>query len=737
MKNNCNQKNRIIIFCILFFIFFFTSLTANAQEYSLSTKYVSIRINKGGYITSIKDKTSQKEYCPDGHTSALLSLYKEKKYILPVSAKFKPAVNQIVLSYSNGSVATVKAEQKGNYLRFKLLSLSPRNGVDNIVWGPYKTSISKTIGEIISVVRDDNFAIGILALDDITTSGPPSEGDLLQNYYYIHSPDTRIPIPSDMHEGQSFRIGGDGRNDVAFFSHPEEYYRMNSGNGAMLEPAFGSSITLHARDRKIPQTIFFTLLPGFVGVNSPRHQYVDPVDADYIGSAIAFYGCPDTLGLNVIENIVLKEGLPHPTINGKWIKDPAAYRPDIAWSGVHDSLISYARQTGLKAIQDEGLGEYYPNPANRCGNKKIDFTNGTMPISEYTKLTNKEGISYGLHSLCEFIQPNSSDVTPIPNDSLCIMLRTQITKNILPCDTIITVADTSYLNEYGGWEGNQTNVLKIRKELISYEGVSTTQPYTLLKVKRGAYGTTVGTYKCGDTIAKLQPNCYQGFVPDMRLQDKYAEYYARFLSEGGMKYIDFDGLESCMYQGHGQYSFKKFFRKLFETSKQLGIDYLRVMGSTIVEGNWHYMSVCNVGGGNNMFNPVTNQWGIEGKDIRYSFLSNYLPCTFGIIDLQSDWTVAVAENLQAKSIGWGATYMLGLNQKRVEKCNEKYAIFKAIKTWENARAANVFTSKVKERMKNQDNKFHLEQVDVKTWKLYPIMLSGEYGTSEILKSNNK
>jgi hypothetical protein len=737
MNKILNLSTSLYRFWIVLAVLLFIHYPMTAQNRTLSTKYVAIRINNSGYITSIKRIASQIEYCPVGDSSALLSLYKDKKYILPVSAKFKSAVNQIVLSYPNGSVATVKAEQKGEYLRFKLLSLSPRNGVDNIVWGPYKTSISKTIGEIISVVRDDNFAIGILALDDITTSGPPSEGDLLQNYYYIHSPDKSIPIPSNLQEGQSFRIGGDGISDIAFFSHPEEYYRMNSGNGASLEPAFGSSIALHARDRRIPQTIFFTLLPGFVGVNSPRHQYVDPVDADYIGSSIAFYGCPDTLGLNVIEKIVLNEGLPHPTIEGKWIKDPAAYRPDIAWSGVHDSLISYAKQTGLKAIQDEGLGEYYPNPANRWGDKKIDFANRTMPISEYTKLTNKEGIAYGLHSLCEFIQPNTSDVIPVPNDSLCILIRTQITKNILPRDTIITVVDTSYLNEYGGWEGNQTNVLKIGKELISYEGVTTAKPYTLLKIKRGAYGTTAGSYQSGATIAKLQPNCYRGFVPDMRLQDKYAEYYARLLSDGGMKYIDFDGLESCMYQGHGQYSFKKFFRKLFEASKQRGIDYLRVMGSTIVEGNWHYMSVCNVGGGNNMFNPVTNQWGIEGKDIRYIFLSNYLPCTFGIIDLQSDWTVAVAENLQAKSIGWGATYMLGLNQKSVEKCSEKYAIFRAIKTWENARAANVFTSKLKEKMKNQDNKFHLEQVDDKTWKLYPIMLSGEYGTPEILKSDNK
>ena len=128
-----------------------------AQNHTFKTKYVTIGVNNNGYITSIKNNASHKEYCPSGYSSALLSLHKDKKYILPTGAKFNTAGNQISLSYPNGSVATVKAEEKGKYISFKLLSLTPRNGVDNIIWGPYKTSISKTIGEIISVVRDGDF----------------------------------------------------------------------------------------------------------------------------------------------------------------------------------------------------------------------------------------------------------------------------------------------------------------------------------------------------------------------------------------------------------------------------------------------------------------------------------------------------------------------------------------------------------------------------------------------------
>ncbi len=586
---------------------------ANAQTITLNTKFVTLGINKRGFITSIKDRSTHKEYCPDGRSSALLSLYKDGRYILPGSATYSTLSKRILLHYPNGSVATLQTDEKGEYLRFKLVSLKPRNGVDNVVWGPYKTNISKTIGDVLGVVRDDDFAFGLLGLNDNTTAGPPTGGDMSFMYYFIHSPDpVKYPLPPNLKEGQTFTIGGDGVNDVAFYSHPEEYYRMNYGNGARLEPAYGSTVCMHSRDRRKEQMIRFPVLPDNLDgkVNSARYQLVPPANADYIGSSVALLACPDSLGLHTVEQIVLKEGLPHPEIDGQWIKDPKAYRPDIAWHGAHDSLISYAHQLSIKGVQDEGWGEYYPNPQNRWTNRKINFNNAApMTIPDYGALMQRNGIRYGLHTLCEFLQPdNNSDVAPVPSDSLAIMQRTSIIKDISDQDTIITVADKAHFNEYGGWEGNHTNVLKIGKELIEYNGITQSAPYTFLHIKRGLYGTKRGFYKKGTTIVKLQPNCYHGFAPDMNLQKVYADYYGKWLTEGGMDYIDFDGLESCMYQGQGQYSFKDFFRNLFDSYSKNGGKYLRVMGSAVCEGNWHYMSVCNVGGGDNMFNPILNKW---------------------------------------------------------------------------------------------------------------------------------
>lgn len=702
------------------------SCAPTSREVKLDTDYMSVEISNSGYITSIEDKGNDKQYAVQGYPSPLLTLYQGKDVIIePSSAKYDKTTDQITLQYPNGSVAKVQVGEQDEYITFKLLSLYQRGDIDNIVWGPVNTSISKTIGDIIAVVRDDNFAIGMMALDDNTIGGLPVDGDLAQMEYYVHSPDPALyPLPDSLHEGQVFGIGGDGINDIAFFSRPEEYFRLRGGGGATLEPEFGSAISQHSRDRRKPQTIFFTLLPGFANVNAPRHHQVETLDVDFIGSSVALYGCPDSKGLEVIENIVLKQGLPHVTVDGLWIRDPKSYRADIAWSGRHDSLVPYANRLGIKGVQDEGMGEYYPNPADRWAGKNITIAGKQIPIAEYTKQTNASGIAYGLHTLCEFIQPHSSDVTPVPSDSLCLVLRTTIDNDLTPTDTTIQVADTSYLNERGTWHDNNTNVLKIGKELLTYKGVTTTKPYTLTGVKRGAYKTVAQAHAKGSLLGKLQMNCYHGFVPDINLQDKYAEYYADLLVDGGMNYVDFDGLESCMYQGHGQYSFKRFFRHLFDSFRERGGDYLRVMGSGISEGNWLYMSIGNVGGDSHMFNPVTNQWGIEGKDVRNTNMSSYLPSTFGIQNLQPSWTVQVIENMQSKAVAWDATFMLGLNESNVEKCPQKDAIFGAFRIWEDARRANIFSDELKQQMRPAENLYHLERKDDDTWLLYQVSEGG-------------
>ena len=698
-----------------------TSFGATQTDCSFHTNKVAIRIDRKGSVVSILSLGTHKEFSPKGQSSPILSLEINKRLIAPFSATYSN--RRLVLRYPNGSIAIVQVSAHADYLRFQLASLTKREAVNNIVWGPIKTTISKIIGDLIGVVRQDDFAIGMVGLNDNTIPGPPVDGDCYGMGYFIHSPDPKkFPIPAQYKEGQWFNIGGDGVSDTAFYSHPEEFFQQVMGNGAKLEPNFGSSLAYHARDRRKSYTHFFSLLPGFKG-SRPRHQVSDPVDADYIGSAVALFACPDAEGLKTIETIEVAEGVPHPVIDGKWIHDPTGYKPDIAWYGPHDKLVEYSDQLGLRAVQDEGQGEYYANPADHWKGKRVEFSNGRkQTYSEFTHLTNQHGIKYGLHTLCLFLQSGRcTDVTPAANVHLQTVLRTKLAKPISPTDTQIEVTDPSFLSENGTWPMRDgANTLRIGNELLTYTGVSGNTPYILQGIKRGQNGTFAVAHQAKNELVKLQMNCYNGFVPDMALMPTYADYYAKVMVENGMKYIDFDGLESCVYQNHGYFGVRKFLRRLFETySKLTGGQSPRVMGSCVFGGGWEFMSVCNVGGGNNMFDPILNKWGIEGKDIRNGFGNSYFAATFGIQDYHSEWSVYDAENLEAKSVGWNAMYMLGLSQHTVEQSGEKKAIFKAFRTWENARQAQVFTPAVRAKLKDMNSKFHLEQIG-KSFYLSPV-----------------
>ena len=62
-----------------------------------------------------------------------------------------------------------------------------------------------------------------------------------------------------------------------------------------------------------------------------------------------------------------------------------------------------------------------------------------------------------------------------------------------------------------------------------------------------------------------------------------------------------------------------------------------------------------------------------------------------------------------------------LNQKSVESCPRKYEILDAIRTWENARAANAFPRNLKKLLADPEKSWHLEQIDNDDWKLYQTL----------------
>jgi hypothetical protein len=725
-------------------------------QHDFSTNYFKIHINNKGWITSMKNvtgKANQHEFSPADKPSPLLSLFdsKKQKHYQPVKAVYNKAKHTYTLQYPNGSVATVSLVSHEKYFKLTLQSLQPRNGIDNVQWGAYHTNIDNLFGEIIGVARDTseavNYAIGMLALNDNTLGGTSETiADAAPFQYIIHSPDQkRFPLPSHLHEGQIFPIGGDGISDVAFYAHKEPYYRILYGNAAQIDDKGRISIAYNSRDRAPQREVFFSLIPNMTA-NIPNHLQVQPLPGiDYVGSSVAFWGSPDSTALlDVVQNIVLSEGLPYPTINGKWVKDPAAYVPDLLTAGnLYDSIVPYTHRLGFKAISLYDQGFIRPDRGNagfidgkNFEKKPIKMAAGNLSHKEFAEMTSQYGITIGRTPITTALAPGTKDASPFPSDSLCYQQKRLLTKSVGPADTIILVNDPKYLDEIASWEGHckNLNMIKIGKELIHFLGVSDKAPYRLLNVKRGYWNTTTASHAAGDTIYKLQVTInygYDGLIPNMQLQDKIAEYYATICKVNNMAYYDFDGQEFLFNNGHGYYSVKRFFRKMFEKARELGVPYIRFTGSTLSEGSWHYQSVWNVGGGKNLYDVETREWGSatsQGKDLRDVTYANFFPSGMGgNFPIKTNSTVAQYEHIQAISVGIGSTYSLQINQKDVESCPQKDAIFKAIRTWENARAANAFPRWIKKELANPANQFHLEELGNNTWKLYKTDLNGKNG----------
>jgi hypothetical protein len=741
------RKSTIISNGLTICIFCLFAISCTNSGITFKTDYLSVTIDSKGFISEMKNitVTPAREFSIPDRSSPLMCLYDYKKdlYIEPVKAKYNKSGQTLTIDYPNGSVAEIKIVPEKKYLRITLNSLSSRNGIEDIQWGPYRTNITNLPGEIIGVARDtsdaNNYAIGILALDDITTGGDSrTQGDTPPMQYVIHSPDSkRFPLPSGLHEGQLFSIGGDGISDVAFYSHKEEYYRMLCGHSAMVDSLGRIFITYHAIDRRKPRTILFSLIP-FMEADKPNHLEMQALpDIDFAGSTIALWGSPDSTALlDVIQNIVLEERLPYPVLNGKWVKDPARYIPDVITKGdLYDSVLSYTAKLGFKTVYANDLPFFKPDRSNEgyidghdFKNKPLHFTSGNLSHKEFTDKSNPVGIFLGRHTITTSLAPGTMDASPVPNDSLCYQVRKILAGNINASDTVIEVSNPQYLEEIASWEGHakSLNMIKIGKELIHYLGVTTSSPCRLLNVTRGYWGTKAASHEKGDPIYKLQVTLnygYDGVIPDIYLQDKIAEYYADVCAINGLYFLDQDGQEFLYDGGHGNYSVKRFFRKFTDRANQHNIPYIRFTGAGLSEGSWHFQSIWNVGGGTNMYDVRTREWGSstsEGKDIRNSAFASYFPATFGgNFDIGSGSTAEQFEHIEAISIGVGATYALGINQKEVEKCPQKDAIFKVVRTWEDARAANVFPRNIKKRLADPAADWSLEPgPDSNTWILY-------------------
>lgn len=654
----------------LWFILLFFHGTAQAQV-NLSAGDLQLSLNPTGQFTSIKSIASGKNYLATDTLAPLITLVTGNTKSQPTSILYNKKLSQLTLGFKPAGVTIdIKVSFKPTHLVLEIIKAEPQVKIDAIIWGPFPTTIKKTVGEVIGVVRDGEISLGMQVLN-IKTLG----GDLPNN------------------EGSTWERG------IAAKTTP-----------------WGSILQAYSINRNKPRNV------DAWGGNF-KNMPVPPIRGETVaGSKIALFMCAEPKTLDILERIELDEKLPHPTIDGVWFKRSPKFGRSYLISSFGekdiDEMISYTRRAGLMSLYHEG-------PFKSWGHFVLDeaqFPTGRAGLKACVDKAKAAGLHFGIHTLTNFINTNDPYITPIPDDRLSITGSSVLIKAIDAQQKEIEVASPEYFNEE---KNNNLHTVKIGKELIRYREVSQTPPYILVDCQRGAFGTSASAHPARTVAGKLLDHSYNVFFPNLDMQRDVAKNLADLMNETGVDHLDFDGHEGGLGSGQGDYAVELFAKDVYDQVKHEFI-----CGTSISKTfYWHQGSYYNWGepwyGG---FKESMQQYRIDNQGL---FDRNYMPHMLGWYLLGEQTTLSEMEWMLARAAGYNAGFAMVARPKALRSNPLSPFLLDAIREWEKARTTNAFTSSQQELLKNPANEFHLEKTTDSTWNLHQYALSPVFTREKI------
>jgi hypothetical protein len=309
----------------------------------LRTRAATFCIDGAGTLCALSRDSDSRSYLASHQPAPLLSVRAGGRLYPPDSAAWDLQAKRLTLQFTDAGVSAVlAAEAKPTHVVFEVLDIQPANRAELVLWGPYPTTIGDIIGEVVGVVRDAEFAVGIQALNAKTLGGYPANENDIKADYTADDPGHYANLPAELNKDQLYR------GDTA------------------RRTEFGSVLQACCRDRSRSRII----------ANWGHEKFLAPAYADggVIGSRIALFACPAPQALETIGAIEVAEGLPHPMLDGASAKIaghancsyliPQADRPeyrrprrriDPLRLGVGEGAVAAAR-VSARRLGDAGLG---------------------------------------------------------------------------------------------------------------------------------------------------------------------------------------------------------------------------------------------------------------------------------------------------------------------------------------------------------------------------------------------
>jgi len=667
---------------IISFLLLMISCSTNSL-FEVGNATFKILFDRSGNLVSLTDIEGNHNYLSSDTSSPILSIKTNNQILQPTTADYDPKYQLITLHFANNIISEIKVEIKKHHIIFELVSISSNKTIELVIWGPYHTTINKTIGETVGVVQGEQFSVGLQALNAKTLGGYPwNDNDCMPQINLFEQDDY-----TDMSEENKSYV----------------LYRVE----AAKPTKYGSSLQAYCRNRDHDRVV----------ENLNHERYIAPAydDGGIIGSKIALFACPVEETLETIGVIEIEEGLPHPSIDRLWTKqNPEASSAYIILDFGEDNIdqaIEVTRRSGLKYL-------YHSGPFKNWGHfelKENQFPNGYDGLKYCVEKAKNAGIHVGVHTLSNFITTNDPYVTPIPDKRLAKVGSSIINEDIDSKQSEIPIKGPDFFNQF---KNNHLKTVLIDNELIQYGSVSENSPWKLLDCTRGAFGTSPTDHNSSAQISKLCDHGYKVFLTDIDLSKEVASNIARLYNYCGLSQISFDGLEGNRSTGMGNYGEILFTQTWYDSINENIRSHFIADASRTDHFFWHIYTRMNWG----------EPWyaGFRESQTTYRlknqayFKRNLMPGMLGWYKLTAETSIEDTEWMLARSAAFDAGYAFVVNYENLEKNKNTDIILKLLGEWEKARMSGAFTQDQKKRMEDINNEFHLESIDGSSWELTQV-----------------
>ena len=597
-------------------------------------------------------------------------LVKDGAGYLPLSAKKEGEVYRV--QYAVGEIS-LAVQEKAGYWKLTLTKLPA--DAERFVFGPYKVA-GERCGEVLGAAwRTDGSVVCIQSL-----------------------------MP---------KIDGGVGDAITLQTGERIAYKK-----AAAQVVDGITLQCYAQDRSKDRIYSYGgRVVGYGGNAKGPIKGLEGPDGRMEGGAIALIAAQsaDVL-LNVIEQMEVAEGLPHPKYEGVYAKrNKRVSSAFMILSGdvlPGERLVEIAERAGLRCI-------YFSDLFGKWGHFTVNeraYPGGTKAIAALAARAAKEKISIGTHNLSNFITTNDPYVTPVPHDGLLVMDETELTQNVGVDDTTLWIADENNYNE-----PRPLNTVRIGDELITFERFDK-EKKCLLGCMRGAYGTTATAHKAGDGVKRLWDHGYKTLFPSAALQGEMADHLADSLLACGITRTSFDGLEGCQYPGHGNYGTAEFVRRVLERCGENMICDASMTSNYL----WHALAYCNWGEPWYDSERRGGSYGLR-KNNQPFFKNNLIHPMMGwykVNDAKGKFEATTPEQMEfmlSRMAAFDAGIALTMNSRVIRNHGLMDEYLELVKLWEEFRFEADIPASVLEKMREEYVDWHLEKEE-DGWRLTQLVL---------------